>query len=254
VAFPLREHTKKSESDIRKIVMEKMELVGLLGAEEKLPGEISGGMRKRAGLARALVLDPQIILVDEPDSGLDPVRTTYISQTLIDINAEIDATILIVSHNINLARTVPDNIGMLFRRHLVMFGPREVLLTSEEPVVKQFLNGTMIGPIGMSEEKDEAQMAQEQAMVDAGHHAGGVDDVEGIVPQMKATPGMPFRQAVARRQERVRQIMHTLPENGQIAIQESLDDATVTMDFVGESMHAICEQTVDSLSTARGWS
>ncbi|MGV9867377.1 ABC transporter ATP-binding protein, partial [Rhodococcus koreensis] len=75
---------------------------------------------------------------------------------------------------------------------------------------------------GMSEEKDEAQMAQEQAMVDAGHHAGGVDDVEGIVPQMKATPGMPFRQAVARRQERVRHIMHTLPENAQIAIQESL--------------------------------
>ena len=87
-------------------------------------------MRKRAGLARALVLDPEIILVDEPDSGLDPVRTTYISQTLIDINAQIDATILIVSHNINLARTVPDNIGMLFRRQLVMFGPREVLLTS----------------------------------------------------------------------------------------------------------------------------
>ncbi|MDF3312684.1 ABC transporter ATP-binding protein [Rhodococcus sp. T2V] len=224
VAFPLREHTKKSESEIRKIVMEKLELTGLVGAETKLPGEISGGMRKRAGLARALVLDPQIILVDEPDSGLDPVRTTYISQTLIDINAEIDATILIVSHNINLARTVPDNIGMLFRRKLVMFGPREVLLTSEEPVVKQFLNGTMIGPIGMSEEKDDAQMAAEQAMVDAGHHAGGVDDVEGIVPQMKATPGMPFRQAVIRRQERVRHIMHTLPENAQIAIQESLDE------------------------------
>ncbi|MGW6377706.1 ABC transporter ATP-binding protein [Rhodococcus sp. NPDC055112] len=223
VAFPLREHTKKSESEIRNIVMGKMELVGLIGAENKLPGEISGGMRKRAGLARALVLDPEIILVDEPDSGLDPVRTTYISQLLIDINSQIDATILIVSHNINLARTVPDNIGMLFRKELVMFGPREVLLTSDEPVVKQFLNGSMLGPIGMSEEKDEAQMAQEQAMVDAGHHHGGVDDVEGIVPQMRATPGMPFRQAVARRQERVRQIMHTLPHNAQIAIQESLD-------------------------------
>ena len=136
IAFPLREHTKKSESDIRKIVMEKLDLTGLVGAEDKLPGEISGGMRKRAGLARALVLDPEIILVDEPDSGLDPVRTTYISQTLIDINAQSDATILIVSHNINLARTVPDNIGMLFRRQLVMFGPREVLLTSDEPVVK----------------------------------------------------------------------------------------------------------------------
>ncbi|MDV6265947.1 ABC transporter ATP-binding protein [Rhodococcus globerulus] len=222
IAFPLREHTKKSESDIRKIVMEKLDLTGLVGAEDKLPGEISGGMRKRAGLARALVLDPEIILVDEPDSGLDPVRTTYISQTLIDINAQSDATILIVSHNINLARTVPDNIGMLFRRQLVMFGPREVLLTSDEPVVKQFLNGTMIGPIGMSEEKDEAQMAHEQALVDAGHHAGGVDDVEGIVPQMKATPGNPERQAVRRRQERVRQIMHTLPPLAQEAIRESL--------------------------------
>lgn len=225
VAFPLREHTKKSESDIRRIVMDKLELTGLIGAEGKLPGEISGGMRKRAGLARALVLDPEIILVDEPDSGLDPVRTTYISQTLIDINAEIDATILIVSHNINLARTVPDNIGMLFRRKLIMFGPREVLLTSEEPAVKQFLNGTMIGPIGMSEEKDEAQMAHEQALVDAGHHAGGVDDIEGIVAQMKATPGMPVRKAVARRQERVRGILRTLPRGAQVAVQASLDES-----------------------------
>ncbi|MFE3056959.1 ABC transporter ATP-binding protein [Nocardia sp. NPDC059239] len=224
VAFPLREHTRKGESEIRRIVMDKLDLVGLTGAEDKLPGEISGGMRKRAGLARALVLDPEIILVDEPDSGLDPVRTTYISQLFLDINAQIDATFLIVTHNINLARTVPDNIGMLFRRQLVMFGPREVLLTSEEPVVKQFLNGRMIGPIGMSEEKDEAQMAHEQALVDAGHHIGGVEDIDGIIPQMQATPGMPFRQAVTRRQDRVREIMHTLPAAAQVAITNSFDD------------------------------
>src|SRR5574338_1206938 len=169
--------------------MEKLEMVGMPNDGYKFPGEISGGMRKRAGLARSLVLDPKIILCDEPDSGLDPVRTAYLSQLLIDINAQIDCTILIVTHNINIARTVPDNMGMLFRKKLVMFGPREVLLTSDEPVVRQFLNGRRIGPIGMSEEKDEAQMAREQAMVDAGHHAGGVDDVEGIVPQMQATPG-----------------------------------------------------------------
>src|ERR671936_1699294 len=136
-------------------------MVGLGGDEKKFPGEISGGMRKRAGLARALVLNPQIILCDEPDSGLDPVRTTYLSQLLIDLNAQIDATILIVTHNIHVARTVPDNLGMLFRRELVMFGPREVLLTSEEPVVKQFLNGRREGPIGMSEEKDAALVAAE---------------------------------------------------------------------------------------------
>ncbi|WP_246256928.1 ABC transporter ATP-binding protein, partial [Amycolatopsis anabasis] len=110
VASPLREHTKKSESEIKRIVLEKLEMTGLAGAEKKLPGEISGGMRKRAGLARALVLDPEIILCDEPDSGLDPVRTAYLSQLLIDLNAQIDATILIVTHNINVARTVPDNL------------------------------------------------------------------------------------------------------------------------------------------------
>ncbi|MFJ2834339.1 ABC transporter ATP-binding protein [Nocardia sp. NPDC087230] len=222
IAFPLREHTKKTETQIRNIVMEKLEMTGLVGAEWKLPGEISGGMRKRAGLARALVLDPQIILVDEPDSGLDPVRTSYLSQLLIDINAQIDATILIVTHNINLARTVPDNIGMLFRRGLVLFGPREVLLTSDDPVVKQFLNGRMIGPIGMSEEKDESQIAQEQALVEAGHHHGGAEEIEGIIAQMQATPGLPTRQAVQRRKERVRAIVHTLPSAAQIAIADSL--------------------------------
>ena len=222
-AFPLREHTKKKEGEIRDIVMEKLALVGLEGDENKFPGEISGGMRKRAGLARSLVLDPEIILCDEPDSGLDPVRTAYLSQLLIDINAQIDATILIVTHNINIARTVPDNIGMLFRRKLVMFGPREVLLTSDEPVVRQFLNGRRIGPIGMSEEKDEATMAEEQAMIDAGHHDGGVEEIEGVPPQITATPGMPERQAVARRQARVREIMHTLPPRAQEAIRDDLE-------------------------------
>jgi phospholipid/cholesterol/gamma-HCH transport system ATP-binding protein len=224
VAFPLREHTKKSEAEIRKIVLEKLDMTGLTGAERKLPGEISGGMRKRAGLARALVLDPEIILVDEPDSGLDPVRTSYISQLLIDLNTQIDATILIVSHNINLARTVPDNIGMLFRRELVMFGPREVLLTSEEPVVKQFLNGSRIGPIGMSEEKDEATMAAEQAQVEAGHHDGGTDDVRGVVPQVQPTPGLGPRAGVQRRLDRVMSIIHTLPRPAQEGIKDSLTD------------------------------
>ncbi|WP_238421519.1 ABC transporter ATP-binding protein [Gordonia sp. 'Campus'] len=222
IAFPLREHTKKKENEVRDIVMEKIDLVGLTGAEDKLPGEISGGMRKRAGLARALVLDPQIILCDEPDSGLDPVRTAYISQLLIDINAQIDATILIVTHNINIARTIPDNIGMLFRKELVMFGPREQLLTSEQPVVKQFLSGDRFGPIGMSEEKDEAVQKQEEAMQAAGISGGGTkEDFTEIIPQVQPNPGMPERKAIARHRERVHQMLPELPENAQEAIRRS---------------------------------
>ena len=102
---------------------------------------------------------------------------------------QIDCTILILTLNINIARTVPDYMGMLFRRKLVMFGPREVLLTSDQPVVKQFLNGRRIGPIGMAEEKDDAQMAQEQAMVEAGQNDGGVGEIHGVPPQIQPTPG-----------------------------------------------------------------
>jgi phospholipid/cholesterol/gamma-HCH transport system ATP-binding protein len=183
IAFPLREHTNKSESAVKKIVMEKMEMVGLLGSERKLPGEISGGMRKRAGLARALVLEPEIILCDEPDSGLDPVRTTYLNQLIVDLNAETGATFLIVTHDINTARTVPDHIGLLFLRQLVMFGPREMLLSSTEPVVRQFLNARKIGPIGMSEEKDISELEAEARM---GHDPGKLPP---IPPQLMTTDG-----------------------------------------------------------------
>ena len=153
-AFPLREHTRKSEGEIRTIVSEKLELVGLTGAERKFPGEISGGMRKRAGLARALVLEPEIILFDEPDSGLDPVRTAFLNELVIDLKEKLGATMVIVTHHIPSARQIADYIGLLFRRRLISFGPAQDMFDSKDPVVKQFLAGATEGPIGMSEEKD----------------------------------------------------------------------------------------------------
>jgi phospholipid/cholesterol/gamma-HCH transport system ATP-binding protein len=240
IAFPLREHTRKGESEIRQIVTEKLEMVGLQGTEKKLPGEISGGMRKRAGLARALVLNPEIILFDEPDSGLDPVRVAYLNQLIVDLNAQTDSTFLIVTHDIGTARTVPDNLGLLFRRELVMFGPREVLLTSEEAVVKQFLNGRREGPIGMSEEKDASQVAAELASIDddaAPVHGTGPKGASGsgVPPQLQPSPGLPERQAVQRRQQRVLELLHTLPDKAQQVIRQSLaDDQAAQLDGVAQ--------------------
>jgi phospholipid/cholesterol/gamma-HCH transport system ATP-binding protein len=154
-AFPLREHTKKSENEIRQIVMEKLTMVGLQGAELKFPGEISGGMKKRAGLARALVLGPEIILFDEPDSGLDPVRTAFLCDLIVDLKKELGSTMIVVTHHIPSAQQIADYIGLLFRRKLVTFGPSADMFSSEHPVVKQFLSGATEGPIGMSEEKDQ---------------------------------------------------------------------------------------------------
>ncbi|WP_327091282.1 ABC transporter ATP-binding protein [Nonomuraea sp. NBC_01738] len=221
IAFPLREHTKKSEPEIRRIVLESMDMVGLGGDEKKLPGEISGGMRKRAGLARALVLEPQIILCDEPDSGLDPVRTAFLSQVLIDLNARLDMTMLIVTHNIEIASTVPDNLGMLYRRELVTFGPREVLLTSEDEVVRQFLKGDPHGPIGMSEEKDAALLALEREQ-----RVEPVSPAVLTIPdQLTPSPGLPPRQAAWRRMDRV---MTMLPD-----LQPAARDAIVSRHLPG---------------------
>src|SRR4029077_13429002 len=114
-AFPLREHTNKSEKEIRTIALSKLEMVGMLDHLKKFPGEVSGGMRKRAGLARALVMDPEIVLFDEPDSGLDPVRVSYLDELTRKIQEEVGATFFIITHNIPSVMRTADYIGVLFR-------------------------------------------------------------------------------------------------------------------------------------------
>jgi phospholipid/cholesterol/gamma-HCH transport system ATP-binding protein len=149
VAFPLRQHTEKSEDEIREIVSRRLREVGLGGTDEKMPNELSGGMRKRAGFARALVLDPEIVLFDEPDSGLDPVRTALLCDLIREIHEENGGTYVVITHDISSARRTPDYMAILWRGKIVEAGMRAELFESENQFVRQFLSGESAGPLGM---------------------------------------------------------------------------------------------------------
>jgi phospholipid/cholesterol/gamma-HCH transport system ATP-binding protein len=149
VAFPLRQHTNMREREIRELVLENLRTVGLEGARARYPSELSGGMRKRAGLARAVVLEPRILLCDEPDSGLDPVRTSLIGQLLLQRHARLGGTIMVVTHNIMLARAIADHVSLLWQGEILVSGSAAAVFASEEPLVKQFLAGDAAGPLGM---------------------------------------------------------------------------------------------------------
>jgi phospholipid/cholesterol/gamma-HCH transport system ATP-binding protein len=150
-AFPLREHTNKSEKEIKEIVLSKLEMVGMLDHLKKFPGEVSGGMRKRAGLARALVMDPEIVFFDEPDSGLDPVRVSYLDELTRKIQEEVGATFFVITHNIPSVMRIADYIGVLFRAGLVKFAAKEEMCNGDDEIIRQFLAGRAKGPIGMDE-------------------------------------------------------------------------------------------------------
>ena len=149
VAFPLRQHTEKGEDEIAEIVTRRLREVGLGDANEKMPNELSGGMRKRAGFARALVLDPEIVLFDEPDSGLDPVRTALLCELIKEVHAENGGTYVVITHDILSARRVAEHISILWRGRIVESGPADELFASENPFVRQFLSGESAGPLGM---------------------------------------------------------------------------------------------------------
>jgi phospholipid/cholesterol/gamma-HCH transport system ATP-binding protein len=149
VAFPLRQHTKYSEAKVREIVIQRLSEVGLAGAEKRMPNELSGGMRKRAGFARALVMEPKILLFDEPDSGLDPVRTTLLCDLIREITEKYQATSIVISHDVNGVRRMADFIGILYKGKMRHFGTKEEIENSPDEFVKQFFNAESEGPLGM---------------------------------------------------------------------------------------------------------
>jgi phospholipid/cholesterol/gamma-HCH transport system ATP-binding protein len=149
VAFPLRQHTDKGEEEILDIVSRRLQEVGLADSGDKMPNELSGGMRKRAGFARALVLDPEIVLFDEPDSGLDPVRTALLCELIKEVHQENGGSYVVITHDIMSARRVAEFIAVLWRGRIVESGPASDLFNSPNPFVRQFLTGESSGPLGM---------------------------------------------------------------------------------------------------------
>ena len=149
VAFPLRQHTDTSEAQIAKVVTERLTDVGLAEAMDDLPSQLSGGMRKRAGFARALVMEPDVVIFDEPDSGLDPVRTALLCDLIQEMHGLHGGTYIVVTHNIASARQIGEYIALLWRGRIVEAGDAERMFSSDNPFVHQFLSGSAEGPLTM---------------------------------------------------------------------------------------------------------
>ena len=144
VAFPMRRHTKMADREVRERAMEKLAAVGLEKDYEKMPADLSGGMKKRAGLARAMALDPCLLLVDEPSAGLDPITTEEIDDLLLGLK-EQGTTLVVVTHNIPSARKIGDELVMLHEGRLVARGTPEELSRNEDPIVRAFMASTNAG-------------------------------------------------------------------------------------------------------------
>jgi phospholipid/cholesterol/gamma-HCH transport system ATP-binding protein len=149
VSFPLQEKTRLSESEIAERVRDALEHVGLTGVDKKFPDQLSGGMKKRVGLARALLMNPAIILFDEPTTGLDPVICRAIHQMIKETHATFGFTAVVVSHEIPEIFDIADYVAVLYRGRIIESGPPEQIQSSTDPMVHQFVTGSLDGPIHM---------------------------------------------------------------------------------------------------------
>jgi len=147
IALPLREHTKMKNAEIHKIVAETLESVGLANVEDRFPAELSGGMVKRAGFARAVVTNPQAVLYDEPTTGLDPIITHVLTETIVKLQERLNGTAVVVSHDLESIYLMADYIAMLFEGAIVAYGTVDEIRKSPNPIVQQFLQGSEVGPI-----------------------------------------------------------------------------------------------------------
>ena len=149
VAFPLRQHTDMTEAAIAERVLQRLRDVGLGEAIDDAPSQLSGGMRKRAGFARALVMEPDVVIFDEPDSGLDPVRTALLCELIQEMHSIYKGTYIVVTHNIASARQIGEYIAVLWRGRIVEAGDAERMFSSDNAFVRQFLSGSAEGPLTM---------------------------------------------------------------------------------------------------------
>ena len=147
VAFPLREHTGMPEADLKKVVKEKLRLVGLKGVEDMMPADLSGGMKKRVGLARAVAMDPEIVLFDEPTTGLDPIMSDNVATLILDTQRDLKTTYVVITHDIPLTYKIADKVAMLHEGKIVEQGNVEYVKSSVNPILRQFLEGRAEGPI-----------------------------------------------------------------------------------------------------------
>ena len=147
VGLGLKEHGRLPDHEIEKVVAERLAMVGLEGIEAKKPAELSGGMKKRVGLARAIAMDPEVMIYDEPTTGLDPIMADVINDLILELQRKLDITSVVVTHDMVSATKIADRISMLYEGRIIFTGTSEALRATDDPYVRQFVEGRSQGPI-----------------------------------------------------------------------------------------------------------